>query len=636
MRKSWGNIQSSYTAGFIMLAILSAGVTLSVMFIIYRAQMRHQVNQRFLAVATQAVKQINGDMLASLNDPEQEGSEAYLRVKHSLRSILNSNDEIAVIQSLRISDGKIFTVVDANPTSQHDTHYLEEYKELPSASKNLILNLTSVKVNERYEEKPWGMSMFVYTPIFTSDGILDGILEIGFRVDSSLAQERAVLMMVLGLFVVIIGIAAFIGWQLDSQFNQRIELLIQGIREITQGNLDYSFVESGPDVIKSLKTAINGMVNTLKQNSLSLEQRVGLRTVELENRSRYLENAAKVSLRIATILEPEQLLRQTAEAIREQFGLYYTGIYLVDPANQWVILRAGTGKAGQILLARGHQVEVGDGMVGWVVANAKSRVSLEVGQDALKLSTPELPLTRSEAVIPLSARNRVIGAISIQSDRSGSFDRLLLDIMQILADQVAVAIDNARLFSEARESVNSLQSSLQQYSAEAWTNFISKQPVIGYRATDQTLIPLQRSSITARQVVFSTTTEPLVSGNELQLPVKVRGRLLGLLQAHKSPDDRKTAATWSEQEVRLMQDLLEQLIVALDNARLYSIAQRSAERERVLADVTSRVRSSTNVDTILQTAVRQLAEALHVPKGSIVLRPNDSDQGELPGEEQVG
>jgi len=597
--------------------------------------MHQQMEQHLLAVTNLAVREIDGDMHAGLVDTSQESSDTFLHIQHSLQSIAKLNEDIALVHTLRIKDGKAIFVVGTNFRPETSFHLNQVYTDINPLAFEIISSLTSTTVAEQYESHPWGTTMSVYAPIFTSDGIMDGVLGIDFRMDGVLAQEQRTLILTLGLFCGIVILAAFVGWQLGYPLTRQIQLLTQGIEQVTEGNLDYVFKKTGSDEIASLGAAINTMIQAMKQNSHSLEQRVRLRTDELEQRTRYLESAAKVSLVIASILEPERLLRHCVEYVKEQFGFYYAGIFLVDPTNHWAVLRAGTGKAGQILLARGYRIEIGDGMVGWVVANAQSRVSLEVGQDALKLSTPELPLTRSEAVLPLSSRNRVIGALSIQSDRSGTFDRLLLDIMQILADQVAVAIDNSRLFSEAQETYNALQDSMQQYSTQAWSNFISKQPVVGYQATSQTLIPLQRSSLAAQKIKIPASFKTIIRGSELQLPVRVRGKLLGFLQAHKSGDDKKIDPSWSEEEIHLMQDLLDQLIVALDNARLYSVAQRSAERERILADVTSRVRSSTNIDTILQTAVQQLAEALHVPKGAIVLRPVDVGRGELSGEEQV-
>ncbi len=636
MRYLRNNLQVRYTAGFIIVAMLSAGLALSVMYFVHRTQMREQTEQHMKAVANLAIQEIDGDLLASLVDKTQENSDSFLQVQRSLQGITDSNGDIASIYTLRVKEGNIAYVAGINLNHKSSLQFGDVFTDLSPTAKEIILGLTSTTVDKNYVFNPWGTSKSAFVPIFSSEGVMDGVLGIDFRLDGALAQEQRVFALALGMFVGIITLAGFAGWQLSYPLTRKIQGLTQGIEQITEGNTEYAFQNKGSDELSKLGSTINTMIQTMKQNSYSLEQRVRLRTDELESRARYLESAAKVSLTIASILEPERLLKHSVDYIREQFGFYYAGLFLVDPTNHWAVLRAGTGKAGQILLTRGYRVEVGEEMVGWVIANAQSRVSLEVGQDALKLSTPELPLTRSEAVLPLSSRNRVIGALSIQSDRSGAFDRQLLDILQILADQVAVAIDNSFLFAEAQESNNTLQETIQQYSTQAWSNFISKQPVVGYQATSQTLIPLQRSSLATRKIMGTLpATTVIIRGNELQLPVKVRGRLLGFLQAHKPGDDKKTDPNWSDEEIHLMQDLLDQLIIALDNARLYSIAQRSAERDRILADVTSQVRSSTNIDTILQTAIQQLAEALHVPKGAIVLRPVDVNNSELPREGSV-
>ena len=123
-------------------------------------------------------------------------------------------------------------------------------------------------------------------------------------------------------------------------------------------------------------------------------------TRELERRADYLETSAEVSRSATSILDAEQLIQQTVDLIRERFGLYYVGLFLLDATGQWAVLRAGTGEAGRAMLARGHRLKVGEGMIGWCIANAQARIALDASEDVMRVAPPELPETRSEAALP--------------------------------------------------------------------------------------------------------------------------------------------------------------------------------------------------------------------------------------------
>ncbi len=176
-----------------------------------------------------------------------------------------------------------------------------------------------------------------------------------------------------------------------------------------------------------------------------------------EAASRAMEASARVSHAAASILDPDQLMAQVVELIREHFGLYYVGLFLVDEAGEWAVLRAGTGVAGQAMLSRGHRIRVGQGMVGWSVAQDQARVALQAEADAMRLSPGELPDTQSEAALPLRTREAVVGALTVQSTEPDAFDERMLSALQVMADQVAVALDNARLYVESQEALEAVR-----------------------------------------------------------------------------------------------------------------------------------------------------------------------------------
>ncbi len=170
-----------------------------------------------------------------------------------------------------------------------------------------------------------------------------------------------------------------------------------------------------------------------------------------------LQTAAHVSRAATSMLALDELVHQVVNLIRERFDLYYVGLFLIDESGQWAVLQAGTGEAGRRMLAQGNRLKVGDvSMVGWCTAHAQTRIAPDVGEQAVH-SDGLLPGTRSEMVLPLISRGRMIGALDTRSTKHQAFSKEDITALQTLADQVGVAIDNARLYQQTNEMVRSLQ-----------------------------------------------------------------------------------------------------------------------------------------------------------------------------------
>jgi GAF domain-containing protein len=283
-------------------------------------------------------------------------------------------------------------------------------------------------------------------------------------------------------------------------------------------------------------------------------------------------------------------------------------MFLVDEAREWALLRAGTGKAGQAMLARGHRIKVGEGMIGWSVAHAEARVATEAGEDTIRLATAELPETRSEAAIPLRSRGHVLGALTVQDTHPGAFDKDIITVLQMMADQVAVTLDNARLYAESQESLEAERRAYGELSREAWTELLRSHSGLGFLSNRQGVSPLGDQ----RRLEMETTmrTGQMASGengaSRLVIPVKVRGQVVAAVGGRKPQD----AGEWTAEEIALVEAVTEQLSLAIESARLYQDTQLRAERERVTGQLTARIRESLDVEMVLKTAVREIGEAL--------------------------
>ena len=325
------------------------------------------------------------------------------------------------------------------------------------------------------------------------------------------------------------------------------------------------------------------------------------------------------------------------DLVREKFGLYYVGLFLLDSTGIWAILKAGTGEAGKAMLARGHRIRYGQGMIGWSVANAQPRLAGEVEEDLVRLPTPELPQTRTEAAIPLRSRGRVLGALTVQSDRPDAFGEMEITIFQALADQLAIALDNARLIAESQQAVKETQRAYGQINRSAWTDFLASlmEENTTYRYGLANSITTTELKHARQEVIKSGQLAQARVGDQLilLLPIMVREQVIGVISFSKEPvavpaKERANGQNrsiempngyqhtdnhhlmWKNEEVDLLKAIAEQLGVALDSARLYAETRQRAEHERLVDQVSSEMRASLDIDAVLETTARELRDAL--------------------------
>ncbi len=241
-------------------------------------------------------------------------------------------------------------------------------------------------------------------------------------------------------------------------------------------------------------------------------------------------------------------------------------------------------------------------MIGWCIQNTRARIALQADEDNVRLATPDLPETRSEAAIPLRSRSLVIGALTIQSNHSNAFDQAMITIFQTMADQIAIAIDNAMLIDQAQKAIEATRRAYGELSHKAWLEQISSKQVKAVRNEHGVAITNHIES-------NGGYGAPDISCNgdgEVYLPIKVRGSILGYLKAHKPV----SSGTWTDDEKEMLNTLTEQLGAALDSARLFEETLTRAEQERTIGYIASRVRETLDIETVLKTATLEMQKTL--------------------------
>jgi GAF domain-containing protein len=355
----------------------------------------------------------------------------------------------------------------------------------------------------------------------------------------------------------------------------------------------------------------------------ALEARLADRTQEVARQVNQLQTAAQVGSAIVSLRSLDELLQEVPRLVSQRFGYDHVGVFLLDASGENALLKAASSPAGERMLARGYKLPVGGKSAVGAAAQARQPLAVsDAGQEALFFQAPELPEIHSELALPLVVGDKLLGVLDVQSAARGAFPPVDVAVLKLIADQVAVAIENARLFGENESALEDIRRAYGELNRSAWGKLLSTRPSQGYRCDEEGYIqPVSgewpEEMVAAEERAATTQPDP----QTLAVPVKFGDEVRGVVRLRK-PED----GSWSAEEIEFIEDLSEQLFVALESARLYQETQRRAERERLAAQITARLRASNDPQTILQTAVQELRQALQAQRAQAVIQPVESEQ----------
>lgn len=390
---------------------------------------------------------------------------------------------------------------------------------------------------------------------------------------------------------------------------------------------------------------------------------------EAARRARLLQAAAEVSRIAATILDPDRLMAEAVELIRDRFDYYYVGWFVPDEDRKWMMLAAGTGEPGRIMKERGHRLEIGgQSMVGWAAAHRRARIALDVGAEPVRFANPLLPLTRSEIALPMMVRGELVGVLDIQSEQPAAFTEEDIRALQVMADQLATAWQNARLYAQAQARAQELATlhrlavelsrslnlvdiletvcrafvevlGVDHSGAVLWERgqdvgvVVAEHPPRGFLG-----VRIQIDNAFTRQVMETgepqwafdvrqderlEATGPLLAGVGIHsiavVPLVARGQVIATVGL----DYMRAHHAFTPEELRLAQTIAQQAAVALENALLYEQAQRQARRIQTAAEISRIVASVLEVEALLQQAVDLVRERFdYYYVGAFLLDPS--------------
>ncbi len=383
-------------------------------------------------------------------------------------------------------------------------------------------------------------------------------------------------------------VGAGFSYYVSRSVSDPIKDLIDTFTKIERGDLAQRAPVSATDELGIVTMHFNRMVSQLEALQNTLEQQVAERTKQLAATN-------EVGRVAASSLDPDELLARVIKLLPEQFGYYYAAIYLLDPSEKWAELKEATGDAGNALKQKHHRLEVGGkSMVGTAIREKSARVAQIASEEKQRFANPLLPYTRSEIALPLLVGERVLGVLNVQSMREADFGPQVIETMKNMAGQVAIALENARFYQEAQQVIKEMRAVQQQYLQEGWGGFYAQNEGMEYGVGD----------------------ENLENPNRMEVSISLRDQILGQIMLEGNDE-------WTQDQRSLVDAVATQAAVALENARLVSESRQVAVRERMLAEINSKIWSSATIDGVLQTVVKELGRRMNASQVTVELNLED-------------
>lgn len=342
-------------------------------------------------------------------------------------------------------------------------------------------------------------------------------------------------------------------------------------------------------------------LNLLTNERVQLEERIQERTEELETKTAQLRSSTTVARIVAEIQNIGELMETVTNLTSEQFGYYHVGLYLLDDGKRNAFLQAASSATGKQLIGQGFRIEPDRrNALHLVIEQKRVYIASDIG-DASFIREANFPLTRSRMMLPLAVRGEVIGVLDMHSEQPQAFSAQDAEVMQTLADLIAISIDNVRLINETKILISQLELNTSLQTRQTWSNLTSGRSN-AYQYTPAGVRP-----------IFPANKKDEENG--LRVPLILHGQRIGTIKLLR----KGSMSTWSEREQNLIEKIADQVALALENSRLVEEAQRAAQRDKMIANVSSRVRETLDIESVVRTAATELRRVFDLKEAEITI-----------------
>ena len=371
-------------------------------------------------------------------------------------------------------------------------------------------------------------------------------------------------------------------------------------------------------------------LQTSRERAIELGQAHALlqeRAEELDRRAHQLATLNRIGRHVASILDRQELLQHAVDAVREDLGYLQAAVFLVDEEVNALYVAAATDNFWEII-PDGYRQPVGKGAIGTAVQTEETVLVSDAASDPRVYRVGKW-LSPSSLSAPIKVGRRVVGVLEVESNVPDAFDENDRVTLEMMADQIAIAIENARLFSDTQASLRELDALYRQYAAESWRQYTRARPETVRYSYGSVTCPAQtwqaareQARASGEAVTFTGDDGSEGAIQSLAVPVGLRGLAVGVLGFHRPAE----TGAWQPEEIAMVRMVADRLALALENARLLEEAQRRAYEEHLLGEVTARMRETLDVETVLKTAVQEVRRALELPEVIVRLVSQSPDQ----------
>lgn len=342
--------------------------------------------------------------------------------------------------------------------------------------------------------------------------------------------------------------------------------------------------------------------DALQAERTNLEEKVLKRTEELETRMTQLRASANTARVVAEAREIGELMNVAVRLISERFGYYHIGLYILDEPGKTAYLQASSSETGKPLIGQALKIESDKrNPITSAVQRNQPVITSDLDTATNFIQDPAFPLTRSRMIMPLAVRGIVIGFLDMHSEQPKAFGPQDAEILQTLADLIAISFDNVRLLDETRYLLNQLEANTSIQTQRTWSKLTSRHKP-AYQYTPAGVRPI-------------FTHEKPMETDGLRLPIQLHGQTIGTIKLRRKGINTK----WSEREQVLVEKIAVQVGLALENSRLVDEAQKNALRNQMIANFSSYVRETLDIESVIRTAATELRNVFDLKEAEIVI-----------------